>query len=129
MSRWATKLARQAGMIPVKKGPRPRHIKGKMNGTEERYAADVLTPGKLAGEVLDWRFEAIKLRLADNTFYEPDFIVVTPELFEIHEVKGHWEDDARVKIKVAARLYPWLRFVAVKYDSKAKRFLFEEIPQ
>lgn len=27
---------------------------------------------------------------------------------EFHEVKGRWEDDARVKIKVAQRQNPWL---------------------
>ena len=32
----------------------------------------------------------------------------------LHEVKGHWEDDARVKIKVAATQHPWFRFLAVK---------------
>ena len=31
---------------------------------------------------------------------------------ECHEVKGFWQDDARVKIKVAADLYP-IRFLAV----------------
>jgi len=31
---------------------------------------------------------------------------------ECHEVKGFWRDDARVKIRVAASLYPF-RFVAV----------------
>lgn len=33
---------------------------------------------------------------------------------ELHEVKGHWEDDARVKIKVAAEQHPWFRFLAVR---------------
>ena len=32
---------------------------------------------------------------------------------EVHEVKGHWVDDARVKIKVAADMYPF-RFIAIK---------------
>ena len=36
---------------------------------------------------------------------------------ELHEVKGHWQDDARVKIKVAAEQYPF-RFVAVKARAK-----------
>lgn len=37
---------------------------------------------------------------------------------EIHETKGHWEDDARVKIKVAAEALPIFRFVALKRRSK-----------
>jgi hypothetical protein len=31
----------------------------------------------------------------------------------MHEVKGFWTDDARVKIKVAADLYPF-RFIAAQ---------------
>ena len=34
-----------------------------------------------------------------------------------HEVKGYWQDDAKVKIKVAAEMYP-LRFVAVRKRAK-----------
>jgi hypothetical protein len=37
---------------------------------------------------------------------------------ECWEVKGHWEDDARVKIKVAAELFP---FVFRAFKPKAKR--------
>ena len=36
---------------------------------------------------------------------------------ECHEVKGFWSDDARVKIKVAADMYPF-RFMALKVLSK-----------
>lgn len=69
---------------------------------------------KLAGEIADYRFECVKLRLADKTFYTPDFMVLRPDgEFEMHEVKGRWEDDARVKIKVAAAQFPF-KFVAIK---------------
>lgn len=86
---------------------------GEMNKTEERYAKH-LESRKQAGEIAWYRFEGIKFRLADNTFYTPDFAVmlVNGEL-ETHEVKGHWQDDARVKVKVAADQYP-VRFIAVK---------------
>lgn len=61
-----------------------------------------------------YRFEGIKLRLADNTFYSPDFAVMRADgQMELHEVKGYWRDDAKVKIKVAADQYP-MRFIAVK---------------
>jgi hypothetical protein len=36
---------------------------------------------------------------------------------ECHEVKGHWQDDARVKVKVVADQYP-LRFIAVTANTK-----------
>lgn len=44
---------------------------------------------------------------------------------ELHEVKGHWEDDARVKIKVAARMHPWFRFRAVK-AARGGRWEYED---
>jgi hypothetical protein len=44
--------------------------------------------------------------------------MLTDATIEIHEVKGHWEDDARVKIKVAASLYP-LRFVGITREKGA----------
>lgn len=93
---------------------RPRQVPGQMNKTEQRYAGqlDLL---KHAGEIIDWRFEPFKLRLAYRTFYTPDFVVILPDgAIRIIEVKAHWEDDARVKIKVAAEVYWWFEFVAVQ---------------
>lgn len=90
---------------------------GTMNKTEEGYAA-VLELRKQAGEVLWYAFEAIKLRLADNTFYTCDFAVMASDgVIELHEVKGFWTDDARVKIKVAASKFPF-RFFAMKAKPK-----------
>jgi hypothetical protein len=84
-----------------------------MNKTEELYA-QVLELQKHAGEILRWDFEPEKLRLADKTFYTPDFRVILPEgTVEFHEVKGFWRDDARVKIKVAAELHPYIFRVAI----------------
>lgn len=90
-----------------------RRQPGQMNGWEKRYAS-YLDGLKLGGLIYGYWFDAVKLRLADNTFYTPDFLVLNVSLeMEIHEVKGHWEDDARVKIKVAADKFPF-RFKAVK---------------
>jgi len=73
---------------------------------------------RIAGEVIWYKFEGMKLRLADNTFYTPDFCVMLANgQMEMHECKGFWQDDARVKIKVAADLYPF-RFVAAKPKAK-----------
>lgn len=90
---------------------------GAMNKTEEAYAA-YLDRLRSAGDVLWFRFEGLKFRLADNTFYTPDFAVMRADgQLEAHEVKGFWTDDARVKIKVAAEQYP-LTFLAVKAKAK-----------
>lgn len=86
---------------------------GSMNKTEIAYGQH-LELRKQAGEVAWYKFEGIKLRLADNTFYSPDFaVMLTGGELECHEVKGYWEDDARVKIKVAADMYPF-RFLGIK---------------
>src|SRR4029077_19801939 len=69
----------------------------RMNRTERRYSQH-LEILRAAGEVRWWAFEAIKLRLARRTWYTPDFLVELPDgELTVHEVKGHWEDDARVK--------------------------------
>ncbi len=90
---------------------------GKMNQTEAAYA-EHLRALQHAGEILWFRFEGIKLRLADNTFYTPDFAVLAADgVMELHEVKGFWQDDARAKIKIAADQYPF-RFIAVRVRPK-----------
>ncbi|TAI99824.1 DUF1064 domain-containing protein [Pectobacterium versatile] len=86
---------------------------GQMNKTEAAYSQH-LEIMKQAGKVLWYRFEGVKLRLADSTFYSPDFAVMLSDgTLEMHEVKGFWQDDARVKIKVAADMYPF-RFIGIK---------------
>lgn len=97
--------------------PRPIAPEFPGNKTEERYAGH-LELLRRAGEIVDYRYEAVKLRLADNTFYTADFMVLT-DVVELHEVKGNWwREDARVKIKVAAHQYPWFRFLAVQWKKK-----------
>ncbi|WP_230939807.1 hypothetical protein [Burkholderia territorii] len=87
---------------------------GRMNKTEAAYAEQLAARAHV-GEILEFKFESLKLRLADRTWYTPDFAIVLPDgAREIHEVKGHWTDDARVKIKVATELYPYYRFIAVR---------------
>ena len=103
----------------MKIGKYSHYVKGRVrtigqNRTESKYAQE-LELEKKSGEILWYAFEGIKLRLADNTFYTPDFFVMKKDgTLECHEVKGFWEDDARVKIKVAAEHFPF-RFIAIKY--------------
>lgn len=79
---------------------------GAMNKTEAAYAQH-LELLKHAGEVAWYRFEGIKLRLADNTFLTPDFAVMLADgHLQAHEVKGFWRDDAKAKTKIAAEMYP-----------------------
>lgn len=83
---------------------------GAMNKTESAYS-QYLETLRHAGEIVWFKFEGVKLRLADNTFYTPDFMVMGANgLIEMHEVKGAraiFTDDAKVKVKVAADTYPF----------------------
>jgi hypothetical protein len=91
---------------------------GDMNRTEAKYAAE-LELRRQAGKVAWFKFEGVKLRLADATFYSPDFAVMLSDgTLEMHEIKGFWQDDARVKVKVAAAMYPF-RFVALTHKRGA----------
>ncbi len=86
---------------------------GKMNKTEELYAQH-LDRLKAAGEIREWLFEPCGLRLADRTFYHPDFGVLPRDgFYEFHEVKGRMMDDANVKLKVAADRHPF-KFILVR---------------
>lgn len=91
-----------------------------MNGTEAEYAVRLtnMLDGKGA---LAFRFERVTFKLADDTRFTPDFMVIlTDGTIEFHEVKGWgFEDDAKVKIKVAAEMFPW--FVFRSFTKRAKK--------
>lgn len=90
---------------------------GQMNGTEKEYAI-FLEAEKQRGAILWYRFEGVKLRLADNTFLTVDFAVMDRSgVLEMHEVKGFMQEDANVKLKVAADMYPF-EFYLVRKKSK-----------
>jgi hypothetical protein len=75
----------------------------RMNKTEARYSAHLA----MRPDIVWHSFEGMKFRLADKTWYTPDFTVMLASgVIELHEVKGFWRDDARVKIKVAASPTP-----------------------
>jgi hypothetical protein len=111
------KEAVRGSMLRIPRGrirPRKKPVPGKMNPLEKNYA-DILEYRKLAGEIVTYRFEAMKFRLADKTFLTPDFMVTFEDRIEFHEVKGFWEEDARVKTKVVAEMFPEFGFVAVQH--------------
>lgn len=88
---------------------------GQRNKTESAYET-FLEARRRVGDVLWFKFEGVKLRLADNTFYTPDYAVMLANgQMEMHEVKGAraiFADDAKVKVKVAAETYPFPFVVA-----------------
>lgn len=91
---------------------RIRRRPGEMNKLETAYR-DHLEMRQAAKEIQLFMFEAVTFKLGHDLRYTPDFMVLmADEQIEFHEVKGHWEDDALVKIKAAAEHLPF-RFVGV----------------
>lgn len=87
---------------------------GQMNKTEAEFAQH-LELQKRAGAILAYDFEPESFKLAKSCSYTPDFRVMLPDqTIVFYEVKGFWMEDARVKIKVAAKMHPMYKFVAVK---------------
>lgn len=92
---------------------RPKDGTARMNKGEARYAA-LLDQRQAAGLIAGWWFEALSWRLADDTRYVPDFLVLHADgRLEVHEVKGRSgtefvvTDTAWVKLKVTAEQMPW----------------------
>lgn len=100
----------------------PREVA--MNKLEAAYA-QTLELLKRAGEIQAWWYEPVKLRLAGKTFFTPDFMVVNKagEIW-FHETKGFMRDDAAVKIKVAAEMYPF-GFTVVR--KKGNTWSYDEV--
>jgi hypothetical protein len=95
-------------------------------GSKTEYEEAWETLIRKNAQVDQYFFERVKLRLADNTFYTPDFMVflVSGEI-EFHEVKGSWkapgQEDSKVKIKVAAEQNRWATFRSVELRRIPKR--------
>lgn len=88
--------------LPIPRGRRAPHVPGQMNKTEARYA-EYLTRLVLVGQVAHFWFEPFQIVLAPKTTYRPDFLVMASDgTLRFDEVKGLLEDDAAVKLKVAA---------------------------
>ncbi len=104
---------------------------GEMNKSEARYQAEVLEAAVARGEVLWFRFEGVKIRIAKNTFLTPDFAVLPRSgVFELHDVKGSrilYQDDAKVKMKVAAEAYPFVFKLAFPPKRKGEAWEVETV--
>lgn len=103
-----------AGRPPRKTRPRGRMKPGEMNGHERNYA-EHLNARKIAGEVIQWWYEGIGMRVAAKCHYYPDFLVMLADgSLEVHEVKARsrdgsfrCEDDAKVKLRACAEKFPF----------------------
>lgn len=115
-----TECTSRPGCQPRPARPSISTDEAKLNKTERRFL------GWLRGCYHEWiGVQNITLKLADDCRYTPDFAYLGSKQLIFYEVKGFWRDDARVKIKVAARMFPWAMFVAVQWVKG--QWKFEEI--
>lgn len=102
--------------------PKPR-VAGQQSAHETAFECHLRDSLFKPGGVVWFRYEHVKLRLADGTWYSPDFVAMTEDgtivCYEVKPgrmVKGELgtiiTDGAAVKLKVAEEHYP-LRFVLV----------------
>ncbi len=73
--------------------------------------------------------QAVTLAIANGCRYTPDFFQppAAKERARAFEVKGFMRDDAAVKLKVAARQFPWIRFFLVSRKGRASRWQVQEV--
>lgn len=87
------------------------------NKWEERYCEEWLDPLTLEGQLLWFEFEPFKIELAYRCTLTVDYFSFSRNGFIFaDDIKGFLRDDANVKIKVAARMFPHItfRFAALK---------------
>lgn len=113
-----SELSSARGPVAVARVARPKEERDRerMNKGERAYA-DHLNLQIAAGVIVEWHYEGVTLDLGDDCRYTPDFFVVTADgEAELHEVKAprrgkseawHAEPEGRVKVKTAARMYPF----------------------
>lgn len=105
---------------------RVRAPKSRFQSKLERDWSVVLEAMKRDEQLLRWDYEPERLRLADGTYYTPDFRLVWHDgEVSFDECKGHMREAARVRILVAAELHPY-RFRVVR-RGKRRSWEIEEI--
>lgn len=92
-----------------------------MNKTEASYAL-YLDALKQSGEIHDYWFEGLTLKLAPDTRLTMDFLIQKNDgHLELHDTKGSrfiYQDDAKVKVKLAAQMFPFEFFIVFPRTQK-----------
>lgn len=88
--------------------------KGQLNNTEKAFAA-YLQERQFAGAIVWWKAHPFNVRLADDTFYRPDFIAMQSDMhLVLFEVKGGYTTDkGQLKIKLCAEALPVFKIIKV----------------
>jgi hypothetical protein len=71
-----------------------------------------------AGIVKRWDHHCMKLSIGAGAWYTVDFVVVMDDgRLEGHETKGFMREAAAVRIKAAAKQYPWNGFKIIRKEA------------
>src|SRR5690242_7508157 len=99
-------------------GSIPAHPAKPYRSKTEARSAEQLLLEQRAGLIKDYKYEAVKLKLAPDTMLTLDWLVVMHDnSIQFREVKGKWfREDGWIKLKVAAALYPWWPIYLWKWD-------------
>ena len=94
--------------------PRTSKDESKLNKTERTFLQYLR---KLPG-ISHIGIQGITFKIGDDCRYTPDFSALKDcsQLY-LYEVKGFMRDDALVKLKVCARMYPWAILNLVRKDN------------
>lgn len=91
-------------------GIRPTTDEAKLNLNEKRYLAWLETQHDYWIGV-----QCITLKIGADLRYTPDFWALDKQGLRSIDTKGaHTWEDSIVKIKVSARMFPWIRFLLAK---------------
>lgn len=107
--------------LTVAQGIRPTTDESKLNKTEKAYLVFLEQQENL------WLgIQCLTFKLGHDCRYTPDFAVIDVAGLRVIDVKGgHTWEDSLIKMRTAARLYPWVRFV--KAQKKGSIFEHQEI--
>ncbi len=93
----------------------------KLNKTERLFLQH------LRNQKYDWiGIQNLTVKLAFDCRYTVDFVTCDKGQLTGWEVKGREREDAIIKLKVAARMFPFIKFTMVK-SFRGKGWQFEEI--
>lgn len=110
---------------PSRKQDAPGHklvprLNGKGQNKTEALFDLRLSDLKASGRIRDYGFETMKFRLAQRTWFKPDFPIILPDWsLIVAEVKGGYiRPDGMLKLKVAAEQFPVPFFLCVYADRR-----------
>lgn len=109
---------------------------------ERQYAAQLELQCR-AREIISWDYEVVTWKLAElECRYTPDFRLLVPvgrysldgyTKFDgckvvFDEVKGHWTEAAKIRVKVAMDKFPEYEWRVVTGKKRRGQYVFEVIP-